>query len=220
MPVNHKYKLIFLHIPKSAGSSVANFISSATGEKWDLWGKYRDEEQYSELYPGRSSISRLDPSRKDPRQKNNAYHHLILSDIKCAMGDDIFSTYSKFCVIRNPWDRLVSMYEYGLARGGLMGTAGYTFEEWFYSRPVTPVLLPWIEINGCIPTDLTFINFDSFNNEVTKYLANLGIDCNTLQMVHLKKSIRDDYKKYYNQDMLEKLSMECSADIEYFKFKY
>lgn len=198
---------------------MANYVSLVTGEKWDLWGKYRDETQYSELFPGRDKISRIDPSRIDPRQKNNAYHHLILSDIRLALGSEIFSTYHKFCVIRNPWDRLVSMYEYGLPRG-LMSTAGLTFQQWFYSRPVTPVLLPWIEVDDVVPKDLHFIDFNNFNAEVVNFLQSVEIPCNSYPMSHEKKSIRRDYTEYYDSKMIDIIADECKDDIEYFGFVY
>lgn len=69
MPISDKYKLIFIHIPKNAGTAITNTLQMS-----DIG--HHGWEYYKNKYP----------------QK--------------------WDTYTKISVTRNPWDRIVSCYEY------------------------------------------------------------------------------------------------------------
>jgi hypothetical protein len=69
MPISDKYKLIFIHIPKNAGTAITNTL-----EMSDIG--HHGWRYYKSRYP----------------QK--------------------WVTYTKISVVRNPWDRVVSCYEY------------------------------------------------------------------------------------------------------------
>ena len=69
MPVSDKYKLIFIHIPKNAGTAITNTL-----DMYDIG--HHGWQYYKSKYP----------------QK--------------------WEQYKKISVTRNPWDRLVSCYEY------------------------------------------------------------------------------------------------------------
>jgi chondroitin 4-sulfotransferase 11 len=69
MPVSDKYKLIFIHIPKNAGTAITNTL-----DMYDIG--HHGWQYYKSKYP----------------QK--------------------WEQYKKISVIRNPWDRVVSCYEY------------------------------------------------------------------------------------------------------------
>ncbi len=94
--ISHKHKFLFIHIPKNAGSSINNSIKS-----------------YCEFFKGNYKGKSLQP-------------HLVPKDIPLGYGKhaddkiirkllkDEYKSYYKFCVVRNPWDRLVSVYWYEL----------------------------------------------------------------------------------------------------------
>jgi hypothetical protein len=90
MPVNHTLKLIFIHIPKTAGTS----IEFALGMHSDLetvgLEKYQDQTGNSYTLFG------------------NGLQHLTAIQIKKILGNDVFKSYFKLSVIRNPYERLVS----------------------------------------------------------------------------------------------------------------
>jgi hypothetical protein len=86
MPIINDHKLIFIHIPKTAGTSiehVLNFNGDINGDKKNWYGNIDDYE--------------LDHSTIDYLIKNCKYYN---------------NTYLKFCVVRNPYERLVSEYHY------------------------------------------------------------------------------------------------------------
>lgn len=73
---NHKYKCIFIHIPKTAGTSL-----------------------------GRTIFEDRDPSVSH----SDAFYYEVFEP-------KLFKEYFKFAFVRNPWDRLVSNYNYFLKR--------------------------------------------------------------------------------------------------------
>jgi len=74
--ISHKYKCIFVHIPRSAGTLIEYTI---IGNDW--WN--------------------INPQTK----------HLFSQTAK-NLYKDYWYDYFKFSVVRNPWDRLVSMTRY------------------------------------------------------------------------------------------------------------
>jgi chondroitin 4-sulfotransferase 11 len=91
MPVSHRHKTIFVHIPKTAGTSIEAVL-----------GMHRDRQDVG-----------LRPYYNQPLDYEHLYggplQHLTAIAIRQLLNDEaLFSSYFKFAVVRNPWDRLVS----------------------------------------------------------------------------------------------------------------
>lgn len=84
MPVSHQYKAIFIHIPKTAGTSIYTVLSIPQNER--------------HFY---SAAKRI-PS----------YQHLTPTQLQRKLPRNIWNQYYKFTVVRNPFDRAVSDYRY------------------------------------------------------------------------------------------------------------
>jgi hypothetical protein len=84
MPVCHKNKFIFLHIPRCAGTSVEQCFNLQKVR--NCYGVIQNGDQIITL------------------------HHLTGQDLLTAglIDDDIFNSYFKFTIIRDPFDRMVS----------------------------------------------------------------------------------------------------------------
>jgi len=96
--ISHKYKCIFVHIPKVAGQSIESFFIEKHGLTWNNRAPLllRVNEN-PELGPPR--LAHL-----------NLYKYLEYQYI----SQDLFDKYYKFSFVRNPWARTVSFYNYGL----------------------------------------------------------------------------------------------------------
>ena len=93
--ISFKHKFIFIHIPKSAGTSIENALHF-----------YSDDViQNGLIKPGRVII---EIARKK-RVKLDNYRHLSYDKYKQILGDDI-NNFFIFSVLRTPYDRIPSLY--------------------------------------------------------------------------------------------------------------
>ncbi len=89
--VFHEHKCIYFHIGKTAGVSV---------ERW-----LRDEKRDHRV-ADHDSLFGWDP------EEGIYLQHATAKVIQRKLGSDIFDSYYKFTVVRNPFSRLVSVYYY------------------------------------------------------------------------------------------------------------
>jgi hypothetical protein len=91
--ISHRLKCIFVHIPKTAGTSI-EFALFKDYERTpsNLWGFHRPE------FCNKHQLGAL--------------QHLRATQIRQEVGTGDFDRYFKFAFVRNPWDRMVSLYAY------------------------------------------------------------------------------------------------------------
>ena len=90
MPVSPKHKLIFTHIPKTAGQS----IETSLGIFNERQGHFFKEYVYGS------------------RPKADTPTHFTINQIKQHITQEQFDNYTKFSVIRNPFDKMVSEFAF------------------------------------------------------------------------------------------------------------
>lgn len=113
----HKTKTIFIHIPKTAGQSVEQYFINLRGLDWE----------------NRSSLL-LRPC-SDPRFGPERLAHLSAREyVECGhISQSDFQNYNKFTVIRNPWERIISLYNY-------LADPGVTLNMFFLNKVVPRIV--------------------------------------------------------------------------------
>jgi hypothetical protein len=96
MIINHTHRFIFVHVPKTAGTSVSTALSK--------YSTYRDLE-----IGGTPLGEAVQPFMSD---RFGLRKHSTAANIRDVVGAASFQSYFSFCLVRNPFNRLQSTYHF------------------------------------------------------------------------------------------------------------
>lgn len=210
MIISHKYKFIFIHITKCAGTSITHAISPYLGEEDIILGATKEGEKLSEEW----------------RKTNGLHKHAKAQEIRKVLGDEIWNNYFKFTFVRNPWDMLVSTYHWWLTTSwddqwntGQKIKAMKDFGEYVYS--------PQCRTEGCwdfVVDEEGEIILD-FIGKQERMTRDFAFVCGRTGLPNIKlprknASQHDEYTKYYTEEIIELVGKKFAADIQLFKYSF
>jgi chondroitin 4-sulfotransferase 11 len=201
--VSKKYKFIFIHIPKTGGSSIA-------------------EPEYQS---GQGAlVAHL--GSEDYVQAG----HIRAVGLKSSLQDN-WDDYFKFAFVRNPWDRIVSLYYYFLqdpekqksALGIEIAKLG-SFRE--FCRQLDNIELdPHFDpqISYLIDYEGRFLldhlgRFESIDSDIDSICKKIGLPA--VKLPHFRKSDHDSYKNHYDDKTVEIIATRYKSDIDAFKYSF
>jgi len=186
--ISDYYKFLFIHIPKTGGTSLFNTKSKACI-------KLLSEGKLI-LCGGHLGLARM--SKK--------------IDI---------SKYFKFAIVRNPWDRFISLW---LTRAKKLELDEFIEriklgrEKWYALRPC----IFWIgDSNNNILVDKV-LRYENYKEEVTDLMKKLGLHDIASELPHLRKTNRhSNYRGYYtNEWQVEFVKKFYDLDIKTFNYDF
>lgn len=120
MILSHRHRFLFLKTNKTAGTSVEIALSRHCGPDDVITPLVPEDEAKRRELGGRGPQNHLAPwtdySFRDWRRrlrgkpKPRFWHHITAAEAKPHIPDEVWDGCFKFCVERNPWDRVVSLY--------------------------------------------------------------------------------------------------------------
>jgi len=94
--VNHTHKFIFVHVPKSAGTSVTELFSQ--------YSSFRD------LEVGGTALG--EALQNEFKKRFGLTKHATASEIRTIAGPEMWSSYFSFGIVRNPYARAQSTFHF------------------------------------------------------------------------------------------------------------
>lgn len=202
MIINHKYKFIFIHIQKTAGTSITNALYSI--------------EETENLHHSHSMLNSIDINKfkeyfkfcfvRNPFDRLLSWYNMILKK-------GIHNDWSKYILENSTnFSEFLELTDIIIEKNPLelQSTVDYpksiSFNQLDY---ITDKL-------GNIQCD--FIGrFENINNDFNILSQMLNIK---LELNHLNKFEHNHYRNYYNQTDIEKVSKLYQRDIEYFNYTF
>ena len=217
MIISHSHKFIFLKTNKTAGTSIEIALSKFCGPD-DIVTPIssEDEEMRRKLgYPGPqnyflpiSSYNVYDVARwLIKRKKKHFYNHITAKEVKAYIGDQVWNSYYKFCIERNPWDRCISLYYWSNK-----SEPRPTISEFISSN--TPLTLKkkgyeLYTIDGRLAVD-KICKFENLSQELEEVRKQVGIP-EKLELPRAKSKFRKDKRNY--RDILGEADKAKIADL-------
>ena len=128
MIISHEHKFIFIKTVKTAGTSIEIFLSQHCGPNDILTPvqppmeghlpRNYDGVAYPAIDVFKQPFGPLSDLRHPFRRRKKFYHHMPAWVIQKRVSPEIWKSYFKFCVERNPWDKVLSHYHMNAARKG------------------------------------------------------------------------------------------------------
>lgn len=188
--INHKHKFVFIHIPKTCGRSLERHLLDQNINSDDLVDKFVDD-------------TIINP-------------HLTINDYINIYGDEILS-YFWFCVIRNPFDRIVSEYFYSVYKKLTTSSFDRFIQDFeFKSKTYKNHELRQIDFVKNNKKEFDFIGrFENLNSCFSEISNRLNISNN---FPHTNKTNHLHYKEYYSENTYNIVSEYYKEDLSHFGY--
>jgi len=211
--INHEKKAIFIHIPKNGGSYISEILSKNYGFK----NYYLHRPDHKLFCLGiDNSVDKHENKIHGTLiyYKTSPYINRIMN-----MNENKWNNYYIFTFIRNPYDRIVSGWNYcnkDISFKNFMKLENNvnSFDYWHTFMPQSRHL---ISNNGKI--NINFIGkFEFLENDLKIVLNNIGF--NYITHIPFKKNSKkhNNYKSYYTNEILIDVNEIIKEDLENFDY--
>ncbi len=223
MLISHKKRFIFIHIYKTAGTSVM--------DEFLPYSRLIDRMAYDYKFSRKilGGIGCLMGWHDDGMKQFTGFHkHAKAYEIKEKLGSEIFDSYYKFVFVRNPFDFIVSLYFY-------IKQSKNHRDHGVVDRMSFKEFLRW-DISNNPPRQLDFVTDPHNNKRLVEYIGRfetLEKDIAAIQKrLHLRigRKIKrknpsvqrhsKDHKEYYDEDSRKLLEDYFQTDLDMFGYDF
>jgi hypothetical protein len=199
--ISHKHKFIFIHIPKTGGTSIEEVLC----------------DESCQLLAGEWDYTR---SRHAP------LNHLTLQELAdCGLITPTqLNSYFKFCFVRNPWDRLISEISCRWMSPWFKDMAMEQRIRYACVQAAEPTgignhLRPQCDFVTATGLQMDFIGrFEHLDEDFAKVCQMLGIK--TTALPYRNRSEHQPYQEYYDAENQALVATTYRRDIETFHYTF
>ena len=223
----HRRQFIFLKSRKTAGTSIELWLAPKLDPKFDLIRTGFDfRQQYPDVWKSFNS-----PSRRIRLGLKRALTftpifrpHMYAAEVRSFVGDRTWRNYCKISIVRDPWERTISLWRWRQNTSGVSSTlcdfvtamekddkyarvmGADRWDNWSYYA-----------INDRIVTN-EFIRYESIENDARTIFSRLGISGGYLP--HAKSGIRrsSDTLHLLTTELIERIAVLHKREIEAFGY--
>ena len=218
MLVSHRKRFIYTKTIKTAGTSVESYF-----EKYCL-----PAGQWQFSHAREASVGPDGIIGYRGRGSNNTtwYNHMPARQIREQLGDELWESYFKFCVVRNPFDKLLSHFYYILRKEMidprlLQADEVASFRNWLKSGGQIIDRDKYL-IDGRVCLDY-FIRYENLPEGIREVCEKLQIPFEPDQVPRLKTGMRNQHiplKDYYDHQCVQIVRDLYAFELDYFAYDF
>jgi len=209
--ISHRFKFIYIKNMKVAGTSIEGYFE-----------KYCMDPNKDHIVEHKldSSITEYGIVGNREGGKRTKYFEVMgAQTIKKYIGDDIFNSYFKFCAVRNPYDKMVSLYH--MLKSRYPEQYNISFDDFVRKNDCYNFARYTLEnCKSCIDF---YIRFEFLQEDLEKVCKQLNIEYDLSKLPEFKSDYRkdnDDYKQYYNEELKKIVYDRHKEEFELFGYKF
>ena len=218
MRISHRHRFVYVAVPRTGSTTVRSILDP------------------------HADVSSVHISRTSPEFP--FYHHITAAELKALFlefGWD-WDAYFKFAVVRNPYDRVVSLFHHWLGEkrlndpsAGRLRSASRIlrtaiaprdrFSQYVRGLPDGDGLARSTNAFVCSPSGEPLVDeilkFEALSDGLQEIGRRIGLQDSFEQTPHLNKSkLRGQYRKYYDESTREIVARLYASEIEQFGYVF
>jgi hypothetical protein len=199
--ISFQKQFLFVHIPKTAGNSIQSILRDYS------------EDEIVALRSEQDGIERF--GLRNPNYKIKK--HSTLAEYRGALGEERFRSLYKFACVRNPWDRMVSYYFTPTQQVG-------AWDRKEFRKVISKALsvADYLRLGEAEEDPFGNVDyvmrFENLADDFRSVCATLGIP--TADLPQYNRSSREQYSKYYDDNLREFVRKRFALEIERFGYTF
>ena len=245
MIISHKHKFIFIKTEKTAGTSIEIALSKFCGDRDVITPlPHAEDRKLSQELGGRGAQNYHLPLTKYTlkdwknlllkRQLLCFYNHISAREVKRLVDPEVWKTYFKFCVERNPWDKAISYYYwqtklnlkefYDVPQHFIQNPriTKFSLSEFIQSRYINYIKgFDLYSAYGEIIVDKVIL-YENLEQGLKEVASKLNLP-EKIVLPHAKGKARKDkrnYRELLTQEDRDKIAKVFAREIAYFGYQY
>jgi len=229
MILSHKYKFIFIKTAKTAGTSIEVFLSGHCGPSDILTPIAPPVEGHQPrncegfINPVPEILERpgklFSALRHAITNREKFYRHMPASLVQKRVSTQVWNSYFKFCVERNPWDKVLSHYHMHAARKG----GSLSLDE-YLGRGRFPInYFRYTDRSGSKIIVDRVLRYENLLAELGEAFSQLQIPFDGTLGVAAKSEYRSDrrpYQQVFNDEQRKIVEKAFAKEIELHRYRF